>query len=72
MYVDARYLSNPYKAQSQKGYVFTYGGMTISWRSIKQTMVATSSNHLKILAIHEANHECIWLRSVIQHIQETW
>ena len=35
-YVDARYLSDPHKARSQTGYVFTYGGMTISWKSIKQ------------------------------------
>ena len=34
-------------------------------------MVATSSNHLEILAIHEANSECVWLRSMIQYIQET-
>ena len=34
-------------------------------------MVATSSNHSEILAIHEANRECVWLKSMIQHIQET-
>ena len=34
-------------------------------------MVATSSNHLEILTLHEAIHECIWLRSMIQHIQES-
>ena len=34
-------------------------------------MVATSSNHSKILAIHEASRECIWLRSMIQHIWES-
>ena len=34
-------------------------------------MVATSSNHSKILALHEASRECIWLISMIQHIQET-
>ena len=33
-------------------------------------MVTTSSNHSEILAIHEASRECIWLRSMIQHIQE--
>ena len=53
------------------GYAFTYGGTTISWRLIKQTMIATSSNHSEILAIHEASRECVWLRSMIQHIQET-
>ena len=34
-------------------------------------MVATSSNHSEILTIHEASRECVWLRSMIQHIQET-
>ena len=29
-YADAGYLSDPHKAQSQMGYVFTYGGTTIS------------------------------------------
>ena len=34
-------------------------------------MVATSSNHSEIIVIHEASRECIWLRSVIHHIQES-
>ena len=34
-------------------------------------MVATSSNHSEILAKHEASRECVWLRSVIQHIRES-
>ena len=37
---------------------------------IKQTISVTSSNHSEIIAIHEASRECVWLRSVIQHIQE--
>ena len=44
-YADVGYLLDSHKARSQRGYVFTYGGTTISWRSVKQTMVATSSNH---------------------------
>ena len=70
-YADAGYLSDPHKARSQTGYVFNYNGTAISWRSVKQTMVATSSNHSEILAIHEASRECIWLRSMIYHIQES-
>ena len=34
-------------------------------------MVATSSNHSEIIAIHEASRECIWLRSMIHHIQKS-
>ncbi|WJZ95457.1 hypothetical protein VitviT2T_014227 [Vitis vinifera] len=71
-YADARYLSDPHKGRSQIGYVFNCNGTTISWRSVKQTMVATSSNHLEILIVHEASRECIWLRSMIQDIRESY
>ncbi|XP_060972484.1 secreted RxLR effector protein 161-like [Cannabis sativa] len=70
-YPDAGYLSDPHKARSQTGYLFTCGDTAISWRSTKQTLVATSSNHAEILAIHEANRECVWLRSMTQHIRGT-
>ena len=66
---DAGYLSDPHKGRSQTGYVFTMGSTAISWRSTKQTLVATSSNHAEIIALHETVCECIWLRSVIRHIQ---
>ena len=32
---------------------------TISWRSVKQTLVTTLSNYSKIIAIYEINRECI-------------
>ena len=64
-YVYAGYLLDLYKTRSQMRYIFTYGGMIISWKSVKQTMVATSSNHSEILTIHEASCECVWLRSMI-------
>ncbi|XP_059663813.1 secreted RxLR effector protein 161-like [Cornus florida] len=70
-YADAGYLSDPHKAYSQTGYVFTCGGTAISWQSMKQTVIATSSNHSEILAIHETSRECFWLRSMIQHIRTT-
>ena len=66
-YADAGHLLDPHKGRSQTGYVFNCNGTAISWRSFKQTMVATSSNHSKILTIHE----CIWLRFMIQHIWES-
>ena len=62
---DAGYLSNPHNARCQIGYVFLYGG------TVKQTIVVTSSNHSKILALYEASHECVWLRSMIEYICHT-
>ena len=56
-YADAGYLSDPHKARSQTGYVFICGGTAISWRSTKQSIVATSSNHAEIIAIHEASRK---------------
>jgi hypothetical protein len=53
-YVDAGYMSDPYNARSQTGFVFLYGGVAISWRSVKQTLVATSTNHSEIIALYEA------------------
>ncbi|KAI5676244.1 hypothetical protein M9H77_07194 [Catharanthus roseus] len=47
------YLYDPHKARPQTCYVFTKCGTAISWRSSKQSMVATSSNHFEIIAIHE-------------------
>jgi ribonuclease HI len=59
-YADAGYLSDPHKARSQTGYVFTYGDTAISWRSTKQTLTTTSSNHAELIALHEASRECLW------------
>ena len=58
-YADAGYVSNPHKVRSQTRYVFNCNGTAILWRSFKQTMVATSSNHLEIIAIYEASRERI-------------
>nr|GEU69342.1 putative ribonuclease H-like domain-containing protein [Tanacetum cinerariifolium] len=65
---DLGYLSDPHKARSQTGYVFLNGGTAISWRSQRQTLIATSSNHAKVIALHEASRECVWLSSMTQLI----
>ncbi|XP_070679323.1 secreted RxLR effector protein 161-like [Malus domestica] len=70
-YADAGYLSDPHRARSQIGYVFTVGDTAISWRSTKQTLIVTSLNHAEILTLHEALHECFWLREVMGHIRIT-
>jgi hypothetical protein len=68
-YVDASYMPDPHNARSQTGFVFLCGGAAISWRSVKQTLVATSTNHSEIIALYEATQECVWLRRMINHIQ---
>ncbi|XP_068328055.1 secreted RxLR effector protein 161-like [Pyrus communis] len=55
-YADVGYLFDPHRTRSQTSYVFTVGDTAISCRSTKKTLVATSSNHAKILTLHEASH----------------
>ncbi|GKF68655.1 hypothetical protein Tco_0198334 [Tanacetum coccineum] len=64
-------MSDPQTGRSQTGYVFTSSNTAILWHFVKQTMSVTSSNHAKILAIYEASQECVWLRSMTQHIRES-
>ena len=52
-YTDAGYLSDPHNARSQTGFVFLHAGTAISWKSSKQTLVATSTNHSEIIALYE-------------------
>jgi hypothetical protein len=55
------------KAKSQTGIVFMHGGTAISWKSSKQTIVATSTNRFEI-ALFQASRECVWLRRMVHHI----
>ncbi|XP_068317152.1 secreted RxLR effector protein 161-like [Pyrus communis] len=70
-YTDVGFLSDSYKACSQNGHVFSNGDTAISWRSTKQILVATSSNHSEIIVLHEVSRECSWLRSMIHHIRNS-
>jgi hypothetical protein len=60
-YSNVEFLFGPQIGRSQIGYVFLVGGTTISWQSTKQTLVATSSNYVEILTLHEESRECLWL-----------
>jgi len=40
-------------------------------KSSKQTLTATSTNHSEIIALYEALRECVWLRRMINHIQQS-
>jgi hypothetical protein len=68
-YADAGYLSDPHNDKSQTRFIFLHGRTPISWKSCKQILIGTSTNHSEIIALYEAARECAWLRRVINHIQ---
>ena len=50
--------------KSQIGYVFIKNNAPISWKSVKQSVIAMSTNHAELLAFYEATRELVWLRIV--------
>lgn len=72
-YADARYGSVLHKTYSRNGYILIiYNDTVISWRFNKKILVATSSNHSEIIALHEVDRECVWFMLDIEHIQNTY
>ena len=69
-YADAGYKSDVKTGKSQTGYVFIKNNAPISWKLVKQTVTATSTNHSKLLAFHEATRELVWLRAVDKLIMQ--
>ena len=59
-FANSCFRTNPNAGKSQTGYIFLKCGAPISWKSTKQTVTATSTNHAELLAFHEAARECIF------------
>ncbi|CAA0829019.1 cysteine-rich RLK (RECEPTOR-like protein kinase) 8, partial [Striga hermonthica] len=50
---------------STSGFVFTLGGESIVWRSVKQICVADSTMEAEYVAASEAAKEAVWLRNFL-------
>ena len=53
-YLDADYAGDKDDRKSTTGYVFTLAGGAISWRSAKQSIVASSTVYAEFIACYEA------------------
>ncbi|RVW62736.1 Retrovirus-related Pol polyprotein from transposon TNT 1-94 [Vitis vinifera] len=71
-----RYLSNPSmdhwkKAKqvmcrrSTSGYIFMLARGAVSWKSVKQTLIASSTMEAEFIACYETSNHGIWLRNFI-------
>jgi hypothetical protein len=67
-FVDAGYKSDPNTGRSQAGYVFTMGEAAISWRSKKNTVVATSTAHAEIIALYEGTRQAYALKAMMDFV----
>nr|GEX15458.1 hypothetical protein [Tanacetum cinerariifolium] len=58
-YIDAGYLTDADDLKSQTGYVFILNGGAIDWKSVKQSIFATSSAEAKYIAAFDAFKEAV-------------
>jgi hypothetical protein len=55
---NAGYLSDLHNGKFQTAFMFLHRGIVISWKSCKQTLIGTSTNHFEIIALYETAREC--------------
>ena len=55
-------------SKSTSRYVFTLGGVVISWKSSKQTCIARSTMESKFIALDKCGEEAEWLRQFLEDI----
>jgi hypothetical protein len=53
------------KRRSVSGYVFMLAGGPVSWKSRKQTCIATSSNEAEYIAASEAAKQAVWIKRLM-------
>jgi hypothetical protein len=64
-YSDANWISSVDELYAMSGYIFTFGGAAISWRSCKQTILTRSTVEVELAALDTATMEADWLRELL-------
>ncbi|PHT53857.1 hypothetical protein CQW23_08319 [Capsicum baccatum] len=67
-YSDANWITGSNEVKSISGYVLTIGGGEVSWKSSKQTCIASSSMESEFIALDEAGEKAEWLWNFLKDI----
>ena len=65
---DSNWISNVKYSKSQSGYVFTLGGVVISWKFSKQTVIIRSIIEFEFIALDKCGEEAELLRHFLEDI----
>lgn len=68
IYTDADFANCTDDRRSYSGYVATFAGNVISWRSKKQQTVSTSTTEAEYRALFEGTQEAVWLRYLLKSL----
>ena len=58
-YFDADFAGYVDSRKSTSGYIFIMAGGAVSWRSVKQTLIATSTMEVEFVSCFEATSQCV-------------
>ncbi|XP_047312879.1 secreted RxLR effector protein 161-like [Impatiens glandulifera] len=64
-YSDSDFAGCQDSRRSTSGYIFMLAGGAISWKSVKQTLISSSTMAAEFIACHEASNHGIWLRNFV-------
>jgi hypothetical protein len=70
-YCDADYAGDTDDRKSVSGHIFILGGGPVTWTSIKQRCVATSTTESEYIALSEACKQGQWIRGLLISLQRT-
>ena len=68
-YSDADFAGCIYSRKSTFGYVFIMACEVVSWRSVKQTLISTSTMEAEFISCFEATSQGVWLKSFISRLK---
>ena len=67
-YTDADWAGDLDQRKSTSGYLFTFAGSVISWKSRKQPAIALSSMEAEYIALSEACKELVWIHGLCKEL----
>jgi len=68
-YTDSDFAGCIDSRKSTSGYVFLMAGGAVSWKSVKQTLVASSTMEAEFVTCYEASNQAIWLWNFVSGLQ---
>jgi hypothetical protein len=67
-YIDANWILDMDELYAMSGYVFTLGGIAISWRSCKQTILTRSTIGAELTTLHTTIVKADWLHELLMDL----
>ncbi|RVW28694.1 Retrovirus-related Pol polyprotein from transposon TNT 1-94 [Vitis vinifera] len=68
-YSDSDFVGCLDSRRSTSGYIFMLAGGAVSWKSVKQTLIASSTMEAEFIACYEASNHGIWLQNFVTQLQ---